>query len=134
MTQKRARSGAPTATSAAKPAPKARTVSSVVAPRVAPAEVTPTRRKPGPRPGTEAARRGGTAAREKYGKEFYARIGAKGGATVRERRGSSFYTEIGRRGGEATKRNLGTDHYSRIGRIGGQRAHGRRGPATKAAK
>jgi general stress protein YciG len=86
----------------------------------------PTRRKPGPRPGTEAARRGGTAAREKYGKEFYSRIGSKGGSTVRERRGSAFYTEIGRRGGESTKRNLGTEHYSRIGRIGGQRAHGRR--------
>lgn len=86
---------------------------------------TPTRRKPGPRPGTEAAKRGGTAAREKYGREFYSRIGSKGGSTVRERHGSSFYTEIGRRGGESTKRNLGTEHYSRIGRIGGQRAHGR---------
>ncbi|MGZ6389698.1 MAG: hypothetical protein ACXWQZ_10585 [Ktedonobacterales bacterium] len=86
----------------------------------------PTRRKPGPRPGTEAAKRGGTAAREKYGREFYSRIGSKGGSTVRERHGSSFYTEIGRRGGESTKRNLGTEHYSRIGRIGGQRAHGRR--------
>ncbi len=82
-------------------------------------EVAAARRKPGPRPGTEAARRGGTAAREKYGKEFYSRIGSKGGSTVRERRGSAFYTEIGRRGGEATKRNLGTEHYSRIGRIGG---------------
>lgn len=88
----------------------------------------PQRRKPGPRPGTEAAKRGGTAAREKYGREFYSRIGAKGGSTVRERHGSGFYTEIGRRGGEATKRNLGADHYSRIGRIGGQRAHGRNGP------
>ncbi len=86
----------------------------------------PTRRKPGPRPGTEAAKRGGTAAREKYGREFYSRIGSKGGSTVRERHGSSFYTEIGRRGGESTKRNLGAEHYSRIGRIGGQRAHGRR--------
>jgi hypothetical protein len=84
-----------------------------------------TRRKPGPRPGTEAAKRGGTAARDKYGKEFYSRIGAKGGSMVRERHGSTFYTEIGRRGGEATKRNLGTEHYSRIGRIGGQRAHNR---------
>ena len=87
------------------------------------------RRKPGPRPGTEAAKRGGTAAREKYGREFYSRIGAKGGSTVRERHGSTFYTEIGRRGGESTKRNLGAEHYSRIGRIGGQRAHGRRDAA-----
>jgi uncharacterized protein len=86
----------------------------------------PARRKPGPKPGTEAAKRGGTAAREKYGREFYSKIGSKGGSTVRERHGSNFYTEIGRRGGESTKRNLGVEHYSRIGRIGGQRAHGRR--------
>jgi general stress protein YciG len=91
-------------------------------PEVAPRQ----RRKPGPRPGTEAARRGGAAARDKYGREFYSRIGAKGGSKVRERHGSSFYTEIGRRGGETTKRNLGTEHYSRIGRIGGKRAHGKR--------
>lgn len=87
------------------------------------------RRKPGPRPGTEAAKRGGTAAREKYGKEFYSRIGSKGGSTVRERHGSNFYTEIGRRGGESTKKNLGVEHYSRIGRIGGQRAHTKRDDA-----
>lgn len=84
------------------------------------------RRKPGPRPGTEAAKRGGSAARDKYGREFYSKIGSKGGSKVRERHGSSFYTEIGRRGGETTKRNLGAEHYSRIGRIGGKRAHGRR--------
>ncbi len=83
------------------------------------------RRKPGPRPGTEAAKRGGSAARDKYGSEFYSKIGSKGGSTVRERHGTGFYTEIGRRGGETTKRNLGTEHYSRIGRIGGKRAHGR---------
>ncbi len=90
----------------------------------------PARRKPGPKPGTEAAKRGGTAAREKYGSEFYSRIGSKGGSTVRERHGSNFYTEIGRRGGETTKRNLGVEHYSRIGRIGGQRAHGHRDKET----
>ena len=84
------------------------------------------RRKPGPRPGTEAAKRGGSAARDKYGREFYSKIGSKGGSKVRERHGSTFYTEIGRRGGETTKRNLGSEHYSRIGRIGGKRAHGRR--------
>ena len=107
----------------------AKDASATVAPHGTQAPVT--RRKPGPRPGTEAARRGGTAAREKYGKEFYSRIGSKGGSTVRERRGSAFYTEIGRRGGETTKRNLGTAHYSRIGRIGGQRAHGHRSPASE---
>lgn len=84
------------------------------------------RRKPGPRPGTEAAKRGGSAARDKYGREFYSKIGSKGGSKVRERHGSDFYAEIGRRGGESTKRHLGAEHYSRIGRIGGKRAHGRR--------
>jgi len=88
---------------------------------------TPTRRKPGPRPGTEAAKRGGTAARDKYGKEFYSRIGSLGGSRVRERHGSAFYTEIGRRGGESTKQHLGSDHYARIGRIGGMRAHRKNG-------
>lgn len=83
------------------------------------------RRKPGPRPGTEAAKRGGSAARDKYGREFYSKIGSKGGSKVRDEHGSTFYTEIGRRGGESTKRTLGSDHYSRIGRIGGKRAHGR---------
>jgi hypothetical protein len=91
------------------------------------------RRKPGPRPGTEAAKRGGTAAREKYGREFYSKIGSKGGSTVRERHGSQFYTEIGRRGGESTKRNLGVEHYSRIGRIGGRRAHGQENGSTPAS-
>lgn len=89
-------------------------------------EATPNqRRKPGPRPGSAAAKRGGSAARDKYGREFYSKIGSKGGSKVRDEHGSSFYTEIGRRGGESTKRNLGSDHYSRIGRIGGKRAHGR---------
>ena len=96
-----------------------------------PATEIRTRRKPGPRPGTEAAKRGGTAARDKYGRDFYSKIGSKGGSTVRERHGSSFYTEIGRRGGESTKRNLGTAHYSRIGRIGGQRAHNRQGEGAE---
>lgn len=84
------------------------------------------RRKPGPKPGTEAARRGGTAARDKYGKAFYSRIGTKGGSTVRERHGSDFYTDIGRKGGESTKKNKGIEHYSRIGRIGGKQAHRRK--------
>lgn len=89
------------------------------------------RRKPGPKPGTEAARRGGAAARDKYGIAFYSRIGKKGGSTVRERHGSEFYTDIGRKGGESTKRNKGVEHYSRIGRIGGKQAHRRKDSAEQ---
>jgi uncharacterized protein len=83
-------------------------------------DVTPPRRsKPGPKPGTEAAKRGGQAAKQKYGSTFYAVIGAKGGTTVRDRKGVAFYETIGRQGGETTRRRYGLEHYARIGRIGG---------------
>ena len=83
-------------------------------------EERPSRRKPGPRPGTEAAKRGGNAAKAKYGVAFYSKIGAIGGSTVRERHGAGFYAEIGHKGGVATKALHGSAHYSRIGRIGGK--------------
>lgn len=81
------------------------------------------KRQRGPRPGSENARRGGMAVREKYGPDFFAKIGAKGGRTARERHGSEFYAEIGRRGGQTTRDRLGIAHYERIGRIGGLRSH-----------
>lgn len=111
--------------------PRGRTPRSASVATATPQATKPARRKPGPQPGTEAARRGGTAARDKYGKDFYSRIGAKGGATVRDHRGSAFYTEIGRKGGESTKRVHGAEYYSSIGRIGGTRAHGTRPKADR---
>jgi general stress protein YciG len=80
----------------------------------------PVRRKRGPQPGTEAARRGGRAAAEKYGSEFYRQIGKKGGAEAKARYGSEHFARIGRRGGETTRARLGLDHYARIGKIGGE--------------
>ncbi len=82
----------------------------------------------GPKPGTEAAKRGGWATRDKCGTEHYRRIGAKGGSTVLNQRGLEFYREIGRRGGESTRGKLGTEHYARIGRIGGKRKRKRESP------
>jgi len=35
--------------------------------------------KRGPEPGSQKAKRGGQAVREKYGPEFYSKIGKKGG-------------------------------------------------------
>lgn len=87
--------------------------------------VEQTKRRRGPRAGTENARRGGMAVREKYGPEFFARIGSKGGRTVRERRGPDFYANIGRMGGQTTRNTLGVEHYERIGRMGGLRARRR---------
>lgn len=95
------------------------------APVAVQAEQQPEKRRRGPRAGSENARRGGMAVREKYGQEFFARIGSKGGKTVRERRGPEFYASIGRLGGQTTRDTLGVDHYERIGRMGGLRARQR---------
>jgi uncharacterized protein len=86
-----------------------------------------TRRKPGPKPGTENAKHGGQAAATKYGRAFYSRIGKLGGAHVKEWYGSEHYARVGKVGGETTRERHGTEHYSRIGKIGGK-AGGRRRP------
>ncbi len=89
------------------------------------------KRRRGPRAGSENARRGGMAVREKYGPEFFAKIGSKGGKTVRERRGPEFYANIGRLGGQTTRETLGVSHYERIGRLGGLRARRREREAAE---
>ncbi len=77
--------------------------------------------KRGPAPGSQKAKHGGQAVREKYGPEFYAKIGRMGGKKVKEKRGPQFYAEIGKKGGESTKRQRGSEFYSRIGKRGGER-------------
>lgn len=47
----------------------------------------------------EAGHRGGTKVKERYGPEFFKRIGQMGGRTTAERHGTEFYKEIGRKGG-----------------------------------
>jgi general stress protein YciG len=53
----------------------------------------------------EAGRRGGSKVREKYGREFYEKIGKVGG----------------KKGGNTTKERYGPDYYKKIGTMGGQR-------------
>jgi general stress protein YciG len=53
----------------------------------------------------EAGRRGGTKVREKYGSEFYQKIGKVGGT----------------KGGSTTKARYGEEYYKKIGKMGGQR-------------
>jgi general stress protein YciG len=89
--------------------------------------IMPMKRR-GPEPGSQNARHGGQAVREKYGPEFYSRIGKKGGEAVKAKRGSVFYAEIGKKGGESTKRTQGPEFYSQIGKKGGER--GRTRPKT----
>lgn len=49
----------------------------------------------------EAARKGGNTTKERYGPDFYSRIGRKGGQRVARERGPEFYSSIGKKGGEA---------------------------------
>ncbi len=90
--------------------------------------------KRGPEPGSEKARHGGQAVREKYGPEFYSRIGKKGGEAVKNKLGSGFYAEIGKKGGESTKRQQGPEFYSRIGKKGGERGRGTPKQSTSATQ
>jgi general stress protein YciG len=83
-----------------------------------------TGKRRGPVPGTEQARHGGNAVSEKYGAEFYSRIGKQGGAAVKQKRGTSFYSEIGHMGGTATAAKHGKEFYARIGKKGGERGRG----------
>ncbi|MDD5448959.1 MAG: hypothetical protein PHO53_07345 [Actinomycetota bacterium] len=52
---------------------------------------------------SEAGRKGGEVTKQRYGPEFYSRIGreggAKGGRTTKERYGREFFQKIGRKGG-----------------------------------
>lgn len=89
-----------------------------------------TKRTPGPKPGSEGARRiseahkgskdhdqrGGFAANP----ELARAAGRKGGETVRSRYGADFYQEIGRKGGETVRRERGASFFAEIGRKGGQ--------------
>jgi general stress protein YciG len=78
-------------------------------------------RRRGPITGTPQAKHGGDAVRERYGREYYQRIGKKGGERLRATRDAEYYREIGRRGGEATHERHGTEFYSRIGKAGGSK-------------
>lgn len=86
-------------------------------------EVRADGKKGGSVKGSEKAKHGGQSVRDKYGSEFYARIGKIGGEVTKGKLGSEHYAQIGKKGGLATKEHHGVEHYSRIGTVGG---HGRR--------
>lgn len=73
--------------------------------------------KPGAKPGSEEAKRGGQAILERYGREFYHHLGPLGGEAMRQKYGHDYYTRIGLLGGVATKEKYGPDHYHQIGKM-----------------
>jgi len=86
--------------------------------------------KPGPKPGSEGARRiaeahrgshdhdktGGFAANPDLARE----VGRKGGETVKQRYGPDYYKEIGRKGGEALRDRRNPEYFATLGRKGGR--------------
>ena len=54
----------------------------------------------------ERGRRGGNVVLQKYGPDYFARIGKMGGKATKEQRGSTYYTEIGKKGGAVRKQQL----------------------------
>lgn len=76
----------------------------------------------------EAGHRGGRVVKEKYGREFYTRVGRKRGAAVAAQRGPAFYAEIGRRGGNAVKARYEAESYHDIRWKGGVAVKAHHGP------
>ncbi len=84
------------------------------------------KRKPGPKIGSDAARRGGMATRERHGKEFFKRIGQKGGKSLTDKHGIDYLRGLGGRGGKTTSEKYGNEHYRDIGREGGKKSRRKR--------
>src|SRR5438876_10928104 len=76
------------------------------------------RRKPGPKPGSEGARRTGFA----VDPERARRAGKVGAARVLERYGRAHFQQIGVTGGRKLVETLGKEHLAAIGRVGGAKA------------
>lgn len=67
----------------------------------------------------EAGKLGGQKVLEKYGSDFYVKIGRKGGLATRARMPSEGFKEMGRSGGNALKKKQGVDYFAEIGAKGG---------------
>jgi general stress protein YciG len=68
---------------------------------------------------SEAGHKRGNTVRNKYGEDYFQRIGRKGGTVLKERRGSEYYRTIAQKGGRANVSKYGSDHFSEMGKKGG---------------
>lgn len=75
--------------------------------------------RPVPISALESSRKGGSTIRERYGEDYYRRIGKKGGTALKESRGSEYYREIAQRGGQANVSKYDANHFSDMGKKGG---------------
>src|SRR5258708_35706485 len=84
--------------------------------------------KTAPMSTSDAGRKGGTAVRDKYGEDYYRRIGKLGGTTLKEKRGSDYYRDIAKKGGRANVDKYGPDHFAEMGKKGGNTTKQRQSP------
>jgi hypothetical protein len=83
--------------------------------------------KPTPLSRVEAGRKGGNAVRDKYGVEYYRRIGKSGGDALKAKRGVSYYSTLAQKGGQAFVARYGVDSFSQLGKKGGDTTKQRQG-------
>jgi uncharacterized protein len=76
----------------------------------------------------DVSRKGGRTVRDKYGKDYYRRIGKKGGTALKKQRGSDYYREIAQKGGMANVTKYGVQHFSDMGKKGGNTTKSRQDP------
>jgi hypothetical protein len=74
------------------------------------------RRKPGPRPGSESAKRCGQALRERYRHEFWVQAGQLGGVVNKLMHGTEGLAAAGRKGGAALLADRGREYFVELGR------------------
>jgi general stress protein YciG len=56
---------------------------------------------------------------EKYGKDYFSKLGAKGGQATVKKRGTDYMAKLGRKGGKTVAKEYGTKYMRTIGHKGG---------------
>lgn len=75
----------------------------------------------------DSGRLGGNKVKEKYGADYYSKIGKKGGEAVARIKDKAFYSEIGKKGGGAVLEKHGRGLYVEMGKISGAKFRDKRG-------
>ena len=63
--------------------------------------------------------------RERYGDDYFKRLGDKGGAAAFKKLGREHYQRIGQHGGVSTMILYGPEHFAEAGRKGGKAGMGK---------
>ncbi len=61
----------------------------------------------------------GERLKEKYGDDYFKRMGQKGGSATHQKHGVNYYSDIGKQGGASLREHYGIEHFVDIGKKGG---------------